>query len=125
MAGFGWPLRVSRIIVLCPSYFPVFHDCDMVGLPYVRIYMTRDSTGWNLPTSEILRSLEATPNTALWVTNPVYCTGFYLGSAEATFLQGLLARGVNVVQDEFLALCGHEIGRQLEHSQHLLGLYSP
>lgn len=122
-----WWLRsrgVEHVLVLCPSYFPVFYACDMVGLAHSRVYLDRVHGTWELPRAGITRAMHASA-TALWVTNPVYCTGVSLGESDAQFINTFLAEGGIVVLDECLALSGQELGRQLSPTPGLLGLYSP
>ncbi|HEX8456352.1 MAG TPA: hypothetical protein VF656_03440 [Pyrinomonadaceae bacterium] len=119
-------LRLRRVLILCPAYFPVFYASEMMDLGYERIYMRRDMGKWHLPQEEIAAYIHESPaETAVWVTNPVYCTGFYLSEFDVGFLNSLLERGVSIVADECLSKSGHELGRTLGWSERFLGLYSP
>lgn len=116
---------VKRVVVLCPSYFPVFHAAELVGLSCVRVGMARTTAGWELPRDAVSVELASSPSTALWVTNPVYCTGVYLGPGDAAFLNELLDQGCVVVADECLALSGRELGASIHPGPGFVGLYSP
>lgn len=119
-------LNVTRVMILCPAYFPVFYDSEIMDLPYVSLFMRRDRGRWELPREEITSVVgETLGRTAVWVTNPVYCTGNYLSESDVGFLDSLLAGGVTVVGDECLAVNGRELGRRLGHSERFLGIYSP
>jgi aspartate/methionine/tyrosine aminotransferase len=123
-----WWLRargINHVIVLCPSYFPVFHACKMLGLKVTYVYMQRERTGWHLPADEVLRALSRAPKTAVWMTNPVYCAGVYMGESEANFINSLLDRGFLVVADECLSINGRELSRLIRPNENFLGLYSP
>lgn len=117
-------LSIERVLVLCPSYFPVFYACDLAHIECVRVYMDRTGRQWRLPTNAITDRLG--PRTAVWITNPVYCTGAYLSQRDGQFVDSLLSDGVATVVDECLALNGREIGPCLSSdAASFLGLYSP
>jgi aspartate/methionine/tyrosine aminotransferase len=124
-----WWLRsldIRRVLILCPAYFPIFYDSEIMDLHYVRLFMRRDQGQWQLPREEILAEVHETPaGTAVWVTNPVYCTGSYLSKSDAGFLDSLLTDGVTVIGDECLSINGRELGRRLSCSERFLGIYSP
>lgn len=117
-------LGIRKLVVLCPAYFPVFYACDLLEVPYVRLYLSRRAGSWEMPLDE-LRGIIQEPSTALWVTNPIYCTGRYLGLHEIALVNELLAARIPVVVDECLALAGREIGRGLKWDPNLFCLYSP
>lgn len=52
---------VTHLVVLCPSYFPVFYDCEIMGLPYTRVHMERGLGGWDIPGRGILHHLKRNP----------------------------------------------------------------
>ena len=116
---------VNRLAILCPSYFPVFYVCQLLGLPFTSVYMNRDRDGWKLPCEELQGGLLTGERVAVWITNPVYCTGVHLSSSGTDFIQRLLNRGVYVVLDECLCLSGREIGPRVESTDRFVGLYSP
>src|ERR1700682_1557388 len=119
MFGALWlkALNITNTIVLCPSYFPIFYDCELMDLPFSRLYMRREARTWHLPKLEILRAIASHPSeSAIWITNPVYCAGAYLTPADAEFLNSLLERGVALVIDECLSLCGNELSRLIADS---------
>lgn len=126
--GVAWlkALNISRVVIICPAYFPVFHAARMMGLPYRCVYMHRESGEWVLPCEEVLDIVKEAPSeTAIWVTNPVFCTGEYLSEVDTGFLDSLITSGAAIVADECLAIGGHELGKALAGSDRFLGLYSP
>jgi aspartate/methionine/tyrosine aminotransferase len=119
-------LGLHRVVILCPAYFPVFYASEIMDLSYERLYMHRDQGKWHLPREEIVARVHESPSkTAVWITNPVYCTGVYLSEADRDYLHSLLDTGVAIVADECLAKTGYELGRLLGRSERFLGLYSP
>jgi len=118
-------LALERVIILCPSYFPAFYACEMVGLRFVSLHMRRFGGEWHFPEDELKRLTGGDGKTAVWITNPVYCTGFYLSGGDASIITSLLDAGVTVVLDECLAINGKEIARHILSRGGLLGLYSP
>lgn len=125
----AWWLRslgIKRVLVLCPAYFSVFYSFEMVGITGRRLYLHREKGNWRFPTEEILGELKDNPGlTAVWVTNPVYCTGNYCSETDVAFLNLLLRLGAAVVTDECLCLNGREIGGRLAWSDRFVGVYSP
>lgn len=119
-------LDITRVIVLCPAYFPVFYSSKMIGLPHTKIYIRRHLGKWQLPQEEIIEAVRAAKSkTAVWITNPVFCAGEYLSEEDREFLESLLQKGVIVIADECLAISGQELCRKLSGSEHFLGIYSP
>jgi aspartate/methionine/tyrosine aminotransferase len=119
-------LNIERLIIMCPAYFPIFYLAQMLGLNHIHVYMSRDQGAWQIPKDEILSIVHGAPsNTAIWITNPVFCTGSYLSESDIEFLDSLLKSGVAVVADECLSVNGYEIGKRLIDSDRLLALYSP
>lgn len=124
-----WWLRASHVesvLVLCPSYFPIFYAIEMVGMLSIKLQMNREEGTWRLPKEQILDTIRRSPaKTAVWITNPVYCTGSYFSLDDIDFLDSLIEKGVKVVADECLAINGKELGRYLGDRDDFLGFYSP
>jgi aspartate/methionine/tyrosine aminotransferase len=119
-------LGIDRVLILCPTYFPVFYDCEVMNLNCTPIYMRREGRRWFLPRDELVAAVRESPSkTSLWVTNPVFCTGSYLHEPDVALLDSLLAEGAAVVADECLAMNGREMGGSLGRHGRFLGLYSP
>ena len=125
----AWWLKAQaskRLVILGPTYFPIFHVCEAVQLPYVCLYMRRVRGRWQLPREEIASAVKAGPGeTALWVTNPVFSTGCYLLESDTAFLASMLSEGATVVADECLSINERELGQTLGSFEQFLGLYSP
>jgi aspartate/methionine/tyrosine aminotransferase len=119
-------LNIKRLIIICPAYFPIFYSTQVMGLSYTNVYMSHDQGAWQMPKKEIISIVQEAPaSTAIWITNPVFCTGSYLPESDIEFLDSLLKSGVAVVVDECLSINGYEIGKRLTCNDRLLALYSP
>src|ERR1044072_3269348 len=119
-------LGIRQVLILCPAYFSVFYALDVVGLEYQKSYLRHDVGAWQLRTDEILALTQnQSESVAVWVTNPVYCTGIYLKDEDLAFLNSLLDNGVAIVADECLCLTGREIGARFSASDRFVGIYSP
>ena len=124
----AWWLRcqgIEQVIVLCPAYFSSFYALDLFEITYKRLYLTRRSGEWELPYESIIKASKNIQNTAIWITNPIYTTGVYLGSAEVAFVNSLIDHGVTVIADECHAIPGMEITPKLHQGKHLVGICSP
>jgi aspartate/methionine/tyrosine aminotransferase len=118
-------LEIEHVVILCPAYFSSFYSCDVMGLPYSKIYLRRESKRWHFPYEEIEAAVKKNAKTALWVTNPIYATGVYLDQEKISFLNSLLKIGITVLVDECHSINGKEITPKLIPSDHLLSLFSP
>jgi aspartate/methionine/tyrosine aminotransferase len=118
--------NIKQVLILGPTYFPVFHVCEAVNLPSACLYMKRINGRWQLPQEEITSAIKEAPTEmALWVTNPVFSTGCYLSEVDVAFLSSMLDEGVTIVADECLSISGKELSRALGSHEQFLGLYSP
>jgi aspartate/methionine/tyrosine aminotransferase len=119
-------LNFKRTLVLCPAYFSIFYALEILNVPHQSIYMARKKGNWYLPHEKIEGAIGKKPSqTAIWLTNPVYCTGNYRSASDIEFLKMLLHRGVTVIADECLCINGRELGRELAWSDKFVGIYSP
>lgn len=126
--AFWWlkTLGIDHLLIFCPAYFPVFYAPQMVGIRHTKINLRRSSTGWHIPTEKIRAALgDSYSKTAIWITNPIYCTGVYFSDSDINFLNSVIQKGVRVVADECLAINGKELGPRVECREHFVGLYSP
>jgi aspartate/methionine/tyrosine aminotransferase len=116
----------EQLVILCPTYFPVFYLAEVMSMPSHPIFTQRERGNWSLPREELLRVIgSATSKAVVWVTNPIYCTGVYLSESDREFLGSLLDSGVTIVADECLAKNGSEMSRELGGRPHFVGLYTP
>lgn len=123
-------LRVSKVVVLTPTYFCIMHHLDVLEIPFIKKPMLRQSKRYHLPdASDIFEALESkTDNVALWITNPVFATGCYVGVSEASDLINRISRHrphTLFVFDEALALSGMELGPRLKGKENSIFICSP
>ena len=119
-------IQVRSLTIVCPAYFPVFHAAKAMGVRHKIVFMERVDGRWMIPQEKVENRLrKARGAEAIWITNPVYCTGKYLGEPDLRYLQQLLDAGVAVVADECLSSSGHELTRMFGAYPKFLGLYSP
>lgn len=69
--------NVKKILILCPRYFTVPHLFDTFGIDYEMEYCKRTNNGYKLPNNTEHNNFDA-----IWITDPIYCTGEYLDSNE-------------------------------------------
>jgi histidinol-phosphate/aromatic aminotransferase/cobyric acid decarboxylase-like protein len=111
-----------NLTILCPYYFPLAHQCSLIGLPFRRAYLLRVNNRFILP-SDCIETLKN--EDILWMTNPIYCTGVYLEERDIDLLKSFLERGGTVVVDESLSLNGYEMAARLGQYEGYWGIYSP
>jgi histidinol-phosphate/aromatic aminotransferase/cobyric acid decarboxylase-like protein len=118
--------EVERLVVLCPTYFPVFYHCKMLRIDYYSIPFVRHRGEYFVPREAIVKQLRRLRGrVAVWLTQPVFCTGVYLLSKDIAFFRDLLDEEHILVADECLALDGLELGRELGRHPNFFGVYSP
>lgn len=108
------------LTALGPLYFPLVHQASLEGIPVERRFMVRGDDGWSMPAD----LFQASPP-ALWVTNPVYCTGVPLSGADAAALAAYVQTGGRLVLDECFARDGTHLGPHLARDGSLIALYTP
>jgi aspartate/methionine/tyrosine aminotransferase len=111
----------KELLVACPAYFPVFHACRRFGIKAEPLYLEKHEGDFFLPES-ISRMGD---RKALFITNPVYCTGVYLPESVIAVIADLLERGWLIIADECLSLPGRELCRTLGKYENFVALYSP
>ena len=64
---------VKKVLIVCPRYFTVPHTLNSLSIEYEVIYCKRTPDGYELP-----QNIKSEVYDAIWITNPIYCTGEYL-----------------------------------------------
>lgn len=113
---------ITKIVVLCPAYFTLFHACKAFNIELVSVYLHRDDDGFYFDNNELVEL--SSSDTAYWITNPVYCTSVYYTSEQIKFFRNILENNM-VVFDESLSILGKEIGRIIGDHPNFIGIYSP
>jgi bifunctional pyridoxal-dependent enzyme with beta-cystathionase and maltose regulon repressor activities len=87
--------------------------------------MRRDAKEWSFPSDQIDLLMAHKPQSkAIWITNPIYCTGVRQSFALLPYVRSLLKQGVAVIIDECLCAPPHSLARQL-YGKRFLGISSP
>lgn len=117
---------IRRMAILAPTYFPVVHIAQTLGIVATIVSLDRHDGSFFLPRDRLDTLLTQAPEeTALWVTSPVFSTGMYLRSEDIEHLRTLAQSGHMVVADECLAWPGREIAIHLGDLPHFASLFSP
>ncbi len=114
-------IGIKKIHVLCPYYFTLGHNCTRDGIEIEYVHMVKNNTGYRIP----IEILEESSIEALWVTNPVYCTGNYLINEDIEYLRSLLLKNVTIIADECLAFNRKELSNKLGDYDSFMGIYAP
>jgi hypothetical protein len=112
--------RSKSLDLLCPYYFPVAHQAERDNIVIRKYFMRRDGGRYFLP-DEVLGS----PETPVWLSNPVYCTGATLTQHDIGRLQRHLENGGTIVADECLSPCSSNLAGALASLPGFVGLYCP
>ena len=116
-------LGLRRILVVCPTYFAVFYNCQQKGLEVQELHMVHKNGNYELPKEDILRSLSEVD--ALWITNPIYNTSVYMDTADIDFLIEHVLPSKYVIADECFSLNGRELSHKILDHPHFIGIYDP
>lgn len=116
-------MNLRRILIVSPTYFAIFHNCIQRQMDVHEIHMIRNEDRYTLPKEKILEELENID--VLWVTNPVYNTGVYMGLADQTFLQEQILPKRYVVIDECFCRSHGELSRSFYKYPHFIGIQDP
>lgn len=115
-------MGVNTIAILCPVYFSAPHSMNKFGIKTDNVYMRRKNGQFLFPEDAIDRATKAK---ALWITNPIYCTGVGYTENQINLISYVLDSGCIVVADECLAMSGGELGRILGGHKNFIGIYAP
>lgn len=115
--------RCSQVLIVGPRYFTVPHALTSFGIDWTVAHMRRSQNGkFSFP---ILEGLSLDKIDAIWLTNPVYCTGVdYNGRELDDFISTMLGRGMRIVIDECLSERGRRIGPQFTQ-EGIAAIYAP
>jgi len=116
--------EISRLHLVCPSYFTVRHAANCCNIECFNHYFTKDTES----TYELLQMPDPcclNRNEAIWITNPIYCTSVYYTASTIDYIEKALKNGVMVVIDECLAKADHSLAGRFEKYPNFTGIYSP
>lgn len=115
-------MGVKTAAILCPVYFSAPHSMNKFGIKTDNIYIHRKNGQFLFPEDAIDRAIKAK---ALWITNPIYCTGVGYTENQINLIGSILDSGCIVVADECLTMSGDELGRILGGHKNFIGIYAP
>jgi aspartate/methionine/tyrosine aminotransferase len=112
----------SRVLILGPRYFTVPYTLTSLGIQWTIAYMARSDSGFSFP--DIRNHVESGID-ALWLTNPVYCTGVDHDLKQLEqFMSWALDRELHIVIDECLSEPGRRIAPAYS-SRYISAIYAP
>ena len=114
-------LGIKRILLISPSYFSVRFSCQVFGIKVDEVRLGREKQTFSFDGD--FSGIDA--ETAVWITNPIYCTSVYYSSEFLNAVQSLLDKGRWVCCDENLCVNGRELLRLWGKYDTFIGLYSP
>lgn len=111
----------KKLCILQPSYFSVASCCTMFSMEYGFEYISFCNGQVQIPVEQILSG----GYDCIWITSPVFCTGYYFDAAQIQSITGLKNEGLTLVIDESLALPGKELIRSIPITPEVFAIYSP
>ncbi len=114
-------LHRKRLCILQPAYFSVAPCCSMLSLNYGIEQISFSQNHLQIPVDKIL----AGGYDCIWITSPVFCTGYYFDEVHRRDIARLRATGMTIIFDESLTLPGKELIRSFPVDHELFAIYSP
>lgn len=111
----------NKLCILQPAYFSVTHCCSMFSLDYGIEQISFINNKPIIPVNKILSK----GYDSVWITSPVFGTGYYFNSLEINEIRLLKDAGLTIVFDESLALPGKELVREFPIDKNFFAIYSP
>lgn len=111
----------KRLCILQPAYFSVASCCSMFSLDYGIEQISFAQGHPRIPLDRII----AGGYDCIWITSPIFCTGYYFDEAHIRDINQLRIAGMTVIFDESLALPGKELIRSFPIDHKLFAIYSP
>ena len=113
--------RRKRLCILQPAYFSVALCCSMFSLGYGTEQIVFTNGRPQIPVDQII----AKGYDCVWITSPVFCTGYYPDEEYRKDIAYLKSAGLTLVFDESLALPGKELIRTFPIDEKIFAIYSP
>lgn len=113
--------RQKRLCILQPAYFSVAPCCSMLSLNYGIEQISFAQGRPRIPLDKIL----AGGYDCVWITSPIFCTGYYPDETHIRDIAQLRSAGMTLIFDESLALPGKELIRSFPVDHKLFAIYSP
>lgn len=111
----------KRLCILQPAYFSVALCCSMFSLDYGIEQISFSEGHPQIPLDKIL----AGGYDCVWITSPVFCTGFYFDEEQKRSISRMKSIGMTIIFDESLALPGKELIRSFPVDSEVFAIYSP
>lgn len=113
--------KYKKLCILQPAYFSVALCCAMLSLKYGIEQMLFINDQPQIPIDKLISG----GYDSIWITSPIFCTGYYPDEKMLKEIKFLKSLGVTVVFDESLALPGKELVRLFSVDQKTFAIYSP
>lgn len=113
---------IKSMALLAPVYFTVPYVCENLGINYDKFYLDRDGKEYFLKNCDIEL---CDKYDAIWITNPVYCTGVYYTESFVNYIQHWIDQGKYIIFDESLSLKGKELIRYFNKYENVISICSP
>ncbi len=115
---------IDKIVLLNPTYFTVKYALNIYGIHFTDIYLKKDYEFGKFYISEKDKKI-IEQHSALWLTNPIYCTSVFYDLETIQYFERLLDGGMEILSDESDCPIGMELSRYLGKFENFSGIYSP
>ena len=116
-------IGIKRILIICPVYYSVLYNFLHKGILTAKLYLERMENGYRLPQTHITKMLNDID--AIWITNPIYNTGYYLKEEDIEFLRTKIPSRIMIICDDCFAANGHELIRNFKDHSNYISIHDP
>jgi len=111
----------KKTCVLTPAYFSIEKAAGSYSLDCKLIPLINEERQYKIPIESVLEQ----NFDAVWITSPVYSTGYYYKNEEILKIRKLLDRGILVISDESFCVGNQRLIRYFENHPNFIAIYSP
>ncbi len=113
---------IKTLHIICPCYYTILYHCRKISIKPHITYLKKIEDDFVLGVQDKANLKSAS---AVWVNNPIYCTGKSFSKEIIECLVSVLENGGYVVSDECMSTEDSELVRHLGQYPGFIGIHSP
>lgn len=111
----------KKICIIDPAYFNVEYIMQRMGFDVDHISLEFINDKYVIPEQII----KAKKYDAIWLTSPVYSSGYYFDDEELLKIKELLDSEITVITDESVTILGKEVFKKVKPHKNLISIFCP
>jgi len=114
-------INKKKICIIDPAYFNVEYIMQRMGFDVDHVSLEFTNNKFVIP-EQIIQTKKYN---AVWITSPVYSSGYYFDDKELNKIRELLDSGITVITDECVTMLGKEVFKIVKPHQNLISIFCP